>query len=72
MRRGALEHPEQAKALALIAALDVYQAATRSGDESSARLPPALERELLDALDEADQEEGGAGAEFLESLRRFG
>lgn len=41
-------------------------------DEPSVRLPAALEKELLEALDEADREDGGAGAEFFESLRRFG
>lgn len=41
-------------------------------DEPSVRLPAALETELLEALDEADLEEGGAGAEFFDSLRRFG
>jgi hypothetical protein len=41
-------------------------------DESSVRLPTALEEELLEALDEADREDGGAGPEFFESLRRFG
>lgn len=41
-------------------------------DEPSVRLPAALEKELLEALDEADREEGGAGPEFFDSLRRFG
>ncbi len=39
---------------------------------ASVRLPPDLQRELLDAIDEADREQGGAGPEFLESLKRFG
>lgn len=41
-------------------------------EEAIVRLPPALERELVEALDEADREAGGAGPEFLESLRQFG
>ena len=41
-------------------------------DESMVKLPPHLERELLAAIDEADRETGGAGPEFLESLKRYG
>ena len=41
-------------------------------DEPAVRLPPALERELLEAIDEADREQGGASPEFIESLRRYG
>ena len=41
-------------------------------DVKSLKLPPHLEKELLEAIDEADQEVGGAGPEFLESLRRYG
>ena len=41
-------------------------------DASVVQLPPALEMELVEALEEADQEEGGAGPEFFETLRRFG
>lgn len=41
-------------------------------EEPSVTLPPALERELAEAIDEADREEGGAGPEFLESLRHYG
>ncbi len=41
-------------------------------DDKSLKLPPHLEKELLEAIDEADQEVGGAGPEFLESLRRYG
>jgi hypothetical protein len=41
-------------------------------EKASVRLPPDLERELCEALDEADLEEGGAGEEFLNSLKRFG
>jgi hypothetical protein len=42
------------------------------GDHDAVALPETLERELLDALDEADREVGGAGPEFVEGLRRFG
>ncbi|KQP23494.1 hypothetical protein [Pseudorhodoferax sp. Leaf267] len=41
-------------------------------DQAPIRLPPNLEQELLAAIDEADAEPGGAGPEFLESLRRYG
>ena len=41
-------------------------------DSPLVRLPPELESELQAAIDEADAEEGGAGPEFLESLRRYG
>jgi hypothetical protein len=41
-------------------------------DRPPVRLPPELEAELLAAIDEADAEEGGAGSEFLESLKRYG
>lgn len=41
-------------------------------DDSVIKLPAHLEKELLDAIDEADQEVGGAGPEFLESLKRYG
>ena len=41
-------------------------------DSKSIRLPPHLEKELHEAIDEADREEGGAGPEFLESLKRYG
>ena len=41
-------------------------------DDKSLKLPPHLEKELLEVIDEADQEVGGAGPEFLESLRRYG
>ena len=40
-------------------------------DDTLVKLPPHLEKELLDAIDEADQEVGGAGPEFLESLKRY-
>jgi hypothetical protein len=41
-------------------------------DRPPVRLPPELEAELMAAIDEADAEEGGAGSEFLESLKRYG
>jgi hypothetical protein len=41
-------------------------------DDKVVKLAPHLEKELLEAIDEADQEVGGAGPEFLESLKRFG
>lgn len=36
------------------------------------KLPAELEAELDAAIDEADAEVGGAGPEFLESLKRYG
>ena len=41
-------------------------------DRPPVKLPPELEAELQAAIDEADAEEGGAGPEFLESLKRYG
>ena len=41
-------------------------------DDKAVKLPPHLEKELLEAIEEADQEQGGAGPEFLESLKRYG
>ena len=41
-------------------------------DNKTVKLPAQLEQELLDAIDEADREVGGAGPEFLESLKRYG
>lgn len=41
-------------------------------EQAPVLLLPHLERELLDVIDEADAEPGGAGPEFLESLRRYG
>lgn len=41
-------------------------------DDKTVKLPPQMEKELLEAIDEADGEEGGAGPEFLESLKRYG
>jgi hypothetical protein len=43
-------------------------------DDGSAavKLPPELEAALNAAIDEADAEVGGAGPEFLESLKRYG
>jgi hypothetical protein len=40
-------------------------------DRLPVRLPPALEAELLAAIDEADAEEGGAGPEFFDELKRL-
>ena len=42
------------------------------GDEIAVRLPPQQETELLDALDEADREEGISADELFARLRRFG
>jgi hypothetical protein len=41
-------------------------------DRPPVKLPPELEAELQAAIDEADAEDGGAGPEFLESLKRYG
>ena len=41
-------------------------------DDKVIKLAPHLEKDLLEAIDEADQEVGGAGPEFLESLKRYG
>jgi hypothetical protein len=38
----------------------------------SVRLPAAQEAELLEALDEADREEGVSAEELFARLRRFG
>lgn len=43
-----------------------------NGGDSTVRLPPELEAELLEALDEADREPGISGEEMLARLRRFG
>ena len=42
------------------------------GDEVAVRLPLQQEAELLDALDEADREEGISADELSARLRRFG
>ena len=42
------------------------------GDEVAVRLPPKQEAELIDALDEADQEEGISAEELFTRLKRFG
>jgi len=42
------------------------------GDEAAVRLQPKQEAELLDALDEADREEGISAEELFARLRRFG
>ena len=41
-------------------------------DRPPVKLSPELEAELQTAIDEADAEDGGAGPEFLESLKRYG
>lgn len=41
-------------------------------DEETVRLSPADEAELLDALDEADREEGVSAKELFTRLQRFG
>lgn len=41
-------------------------------DEESVQLSPAEEAELLEALDEADREEGVSAQELLARLQRFG
>ncbi len=40
--------------------------------ESPVKLPPAEEAELLDALDEADREEGTSAEELFNRLRKYG
>ena len=40
--------------------------------ESTVRLPPALQAELEEALEEADREEGISGDELLDKLRKYG
>jgi hypothetical protein len=42
------------------------------GDATAVRLLPQQEAELLEALDEADREEGISAEELLARLRRFG
>ena len=42
------------------------------GDEVAVRLPPDQEAALLEALDDADREEGIAADELFARLRRFG
>ena len=42
------------------------------GDATAVRLPPQQEAELLEALDEADREDGISAEELLARLRRFG
>lgn len=42
------------------------------GDEAAVRLPPQQEAELLEALDEADLEEGISAEELFARLRHFG
>ncbi len=40
--------------------------------EEVVRLPPALQSELEEALEEADREEGISANELLEKLRKYG
>jgi len=40
--------------------------------ESTVRLPPALQAELEEALEEADREEGVSGDELLDKVRKYG
>lgn len=42
------------------------------GDEAAVRLSPQEESDLLEALDEADREEGISAEELFARLRRFG
>ena len=42
------------------------------GDEVAVRLPPDQEAALLEALDDADREEGISADELFARLRRFG
>jgi hypothetical protein len=42
------------------------------GDEVAVRLPPQQEAQLIDALDEADREEGISAEDLFARLRRFG
>lgn len=42
------------------------------GDEVAVKLPPQQEAQLIDALDEADREEGISAEELFARLRRFG
>jgi len=39
--------------------------------EAKVHLPPALQAELEEALEEADREEGISGDELLEKLRKY-
>ena len=42
------------------------------GSDTKVRLPPDLQAELEEALDEADREEGISCDELLEKLRKYG
>ena len=42
------------------------------GDEAAVRLPPEQETDLLEALDEANREDGISAEELFARLRRFG
>lgn len=41
-------------------------------EESPVKLPPAEEAELLEALDEADREEGISAEDLFDRLRKYG
>lgn len=41
-------------------------------EESPVKLPPAEEAELLEALDDADREEGISAEELFDRLRKYG
>ena len=41
------------------------------GSEATVRLPPNLQAELEEAIEEADREEGVSGDELLEKLRKY-
>lgn len=45
---------------------------TRDDDEEAVQLSPAEEAELLEALDEADREDGVSAQELFARLQRFG
>ena len=62
---------DDALAAEVRALLAAHEAA---GDFLQATMPlsPEMEAELLAAIDEADAEQGGAGHEFIESLKRYG
>ena len=41
------------------------------GSETTIQLPPALQAELEEAIEEADREEGITGEELLDKLRKY-
>ena len=46
--------------------------ALAKNSEATVRLPPALQAEFEEALEEADREEGISGDELLDKLRKYG